>query len=1007
MGSLSKKMLAVSFVFFFWGYSMTYSQNEAQLDSLWQLMEQSEEPEQVNLLGWIVRFMMLTEPEKTIPLIRRRESLAAKNNLVEDRALAIYQRANAYRRLKQYDSLGIAAEQGIRIVQELEIDSLLAQFYIIKGSQQEKIGHLDSAIYYYELAMPVTREKDLMVLYNNLAVVYISKNELHKVIEYLKLALEEATRINDINAQAVISNNMGSLWDKLEQSDKALEYCLKSIELKGQLGDERGKLYAYNNIVNLYPNLHTLEEVKTYLVEAKNIADKIGDPYFKNLFRVAEAKIYVNSGDPEKAIALVQPLFDEQHDNIPYFKNRAASILMNAYIQLKQYDKAEYYALILEKDATVTNSTGQIQQARKGRVDIYKATNRYRNYFEVATQFYTLEDSIKKVRNFNKLAAMDAELKDLEKEKEIALLNATLEQRAARRNLIIAIGSLLMIILSLIIFFRSRQLSIQKRLVEQEQTTARELAKVNEELTALDLMKTRFFTNISHELRTPVTLISTPISYILKQYGASFQQEVKKSLELAKKNARQLQNLVEELLELSRIDAGKIELKPSPTTVRYFRGLYSAYESVAEHKEVAYRFNHNMETEEVILLDKKRVAKIINNLISNALKFTPEGGAVTMDVQLKPVDNQKQLTVSITDTGRGIPSEDLPFVFDRYFQTKRKDIPTDGGTGIGLAFSKELSNLMDGQLVVESKLNEGSTFIFSILVDGLSTPIVEGNLASFSEGQTIIAQPVSGVDVTPIDDSPKPKLLLVEDNPDMQELITSILATSFECEIANNGKEAWEMMQNDPNNSMGISAIISDVMMPEMDGYTLLDLVKKDTHWSQLPMVMLTARAAEEDKLKALRMGVDDYLIKPFSSEELLARVANLIQNYEQRQEFKALGIQLEFGSAISAEQEWLKTLETNCLEAIDKKLNLSASYLSDLMAISERQLLRRTKSLTGLSTKQYIQEIKLQKAKHLLENKVFDTVAEVAYACDFNAPGYFTKVFQKQFGKKPSEYLG
>ena len=1000
-------------VVFFLNCSIAHAQQEQKLDSLQRSLEKVEGSAKFEILLEIYKIHIRTDQEEARRVLKEAEDLANSLNSDEGRAFTMVMRGVGYQLTSQFDSLDYISKKGIEFSRKIGYKYTLARFLNMQGIYYEKGGQLDSAIYFY---LEVD-ELDVMpkkFLYNNLGLAYYRKRELQEAVKYLSLTIEAAQKDNDLTVEAIVANNLGNLYKEIGDLERARKYYFKSIESKGELGDERGKLFAYAGLLTL-SDLEEKDRTE-YGNEALAIATTIKDDYFIRYFTTSKANQLITQNKCQEAINLLQPLY-QQDNAIGNFDNVSAEIyivLLKANQCSGQLLKAKQIAEGLLEEVEKTNRLDQIQVARSHLLNIYLDLNDQEAYFKLAPTYFDAKDSIQAASNIEQLAEMESRLSDVEKEKEIGLLNATLKERAIRRNWIIIISILTALILSLIIYFRSRQLTAQRRLVEEEQKTARELAKVNEELTALDQMKTRFFTNISHELRTPVTLISTPISYILKQYGASFRQEVKKSLELAKKNARQLQNLVEELLELSRIDVGKVELSPSSAGLAYFKGLFSAYESVADHKSISYRFSSNLIEEQAILLDKKRVAKIVNNLISNALKFTPEGGAVDLTVNLLPLIDRKEqefLQLIVKDTGRGIPEEDIPLVFDRYFQTKRKDVPTEGGTGIGLAFSRELANLMDGSLRVESEWGKGSTFIFELPVskaDLSDTKVGDYDDSNLPSGESVISDTdelAIAAMQSPLAEL-KPKLLLVEDNPDMQRLITSILASSYDCLVANNGKEAWELLSEDPSNNQNISLIISDVMMPKMDGYSLLEHVKSHKYWRQMPMVMLTARAAEEDKLRALRLGVDDYLVKPFSSEEMLARVANLIQNYEQRQEFKALGIQIEFGSTMSAEQEWLKSLESNCLEAIDKKLSLSASYLSDLMAISERQLLRRIKSLTGLSTKQYIQEIKLQKAKHLLENKVFDTVSEVAYACDFNAPGYFTKVFQKHFGRKPSDYL-
>lgn len=564
---------------------------------------------------------------------------------------------------------------------------------------------------------------------------------------------------------------------------------------------------------------------------------------------------------------------------------------------------------------------------------------------------------------------------------------------------------------------RTEQIRQDKELIEAQ-------AK---DLQQLDKVKSRFFTNISHELRTPVTLIAAPIDEIIKKPGKTTINDLKQPLQIVRNNARRLINLIEELLELSRLDAGKKELSKEPTHFFTFcRQIYSAYESAARLKQINYQFQYNLDDSLFMLVDKKRLEKIINNLLSNALKFTPEGGEVVLLVmgdktindesaispsiinhQSPTIHHQPSITIKVSDTGRGIPPEDLPHIFDRYFQTKRKSIPTEGGTGIGLALAKELAELMKGSLSVASEWQKGSTFTLKLPVEIARKP----EASVLPPLQLEMEQPDSEAfsRVTTNGARNKTKLLIVEDNPDMQHLICGLLSKNYNCIVANNGAEAWQLLSDKAPEIVGISLIVSDIMMPQMDGYELLGLIKNHAEWQKIPVIMLTARAAEEDKLQALRLGVDDYLIKPFSSDELQARVQNLIFNYQRRQQFIAENanmLDLEFKTEPSSDQIWLNKLGETIQEAIEKKLELNTFYLADQMAISERNLRRRLKALTGLSTKQYVQEVKLQKARNLLENKTYNTISEIAYACGFNTPGYFSQVYEKHFGKRPADYL-
>ncbi|GJM36142.1 MAG: hybrid sensor histidine kinase/response regulator [Saprospiraceae bacterium] len=575
---------------------------------------------------------------------------------------------------------------------------------------------------------------------------------------------------------------------------------------------------------------------------------------------------------------------------------------------------------------------------------------------------------------------------------------------------------LLALVMAIALFWLYR-LSYEKRRLEVEVTRRTQEIQQDKEiiqeqtsrLQEVDEMKTRFFANISHELRTPATLIATPVEHALNKHKKEMSEELKKSLQLVQNNSKKLLDLIEELLELSRFDADKIGVHSTPTPLKSFcQQLFSAFESAARLKQIEYRLDYGLSPTLQVSIDQKKVANVLNNLLSNALKFTSKGGEIILEVAPDGLDEQQEgqsvlLVFKVKDNGRGILQEDLHRIFDRYYQTQSKVLPKQGGAGIGLALANELAALMGGNLQVETEWGKGSTFCFRLPAK-VEKPILQQVEIRKEKGVTLTQKKNRVASA-----EKKTTILIVEDNRDMQQLLVGLLSDAYHCLLANDGAEAWTFLTKKMQLVDDIELIISDLMMPEMDGYTLLEKIKTHPQWQYVPVIMLTARAAEEDRLKALRLGVDDYLNKPFSVDELLARAHNLVHNYQQRKGYHTKStkeINIDFEATESVDQLWLAQLEEVALLALHKQQELSAAYLADKMSISARQLLRQLKPLTGLTVKQYIQEVKLQKGKHFLEHKTYATVAEVAYTCGFNTPGYFSTLFEKRFGKRPNDYL-
>jgi len=530
-----------------------------------------------------------------------------------------------------------------------------------------------------------------------------------------------------------------------------------------------------------------------------------------------------------------------------------------------------------------------------------------------------------------------------------------------------------------------RTLSLQKSKEKIEEQAS--------ELSQLDRLKSNFFTNVSHELRTPLTMVINPLK---KVRGKSLDnEEAKNYIETAHQAGQQLGTLVNRILKLSELETGVVAVqKKSVSILDLFQHIIIPYQQIAKDLKIQISINEIAEFSENYLLDFDKIKEIIGGILKNAINHSQEGDEIELILKYK----DGMLLFSCTDQGPGISKKDQLKIFDRYYAAETNGFEHLGGLGIGLYMYHAFAKLMKGNLIVESEIGYGAKFVLTIpcqiteQASSLPNPTIEKCL---QKGSNSIFPP----------QMPPHTVLIVEDHELMNYFLSTSLQQEFQIISAKNGKEALSILDRQSNE---IDLILSDWMMPIMDGTTFLGKLKGKMHTRNIPVIMLSARAANRDKLTALRIGIDDYLTKPFDHEILKARIKNLINNYQQKKE--AIAVQNREGimplkDEISANDKWLLKLKSN----ISKNLS-SPTYGPTLMAqamnISERQLSRKTAALLGISPANYLREFRLLKAENFLKQQTHSTVSEVAYSCGFSNPEYFSKVFKKRFGIKPSAIL-
>ncbi len=580
------------------------------------------------------------------------------------------------------------------------------------------------------------------------------------------------------------------------------------------------------------------------------------------------------------------------------------------------------------------------------------------------------------------------------------------------------LGAVLFITAGIILFFRYRTWRYRLAAEELRVAVADQTRKIRiqtEELKELDSLKSRLFANVSHELRTPLTMILGPISSLLKKDKVPADQ--RQLLQHAQQNGKDLLRLINNILDLAKMDAAKLEVKEEAIDFQPFtRTLVANFESYANRLKVLLVFDYRLPEDLVLFLDAEKVATILRNYLSNALKYTAAGGQVIVSF----TEANGRISVAVQDNGAGIDEDDLPLIFDRFFQSKNAEKATSGGTGIGLALCRELAKAMDGEVWAESKVGEGSNFYLSFPRKDVLGVVAERKATAETTIEPLITESLAIT--TDGNGATRQRILLVEDSLSIQQYLQMLLAPSYDLALACNGEEALQVLGRLPSGLVDPASeeafepdlILSDVMMPRMSGLEMARIIKEQPELAPVPLILLTALADQEEKVNSLRIGVDDYLLKPFDEDELQVRIANALKNQAQR---RAAILELEEENGAEqkpeitsprmneADQEFLQQLELHSQELINSP-HLTLDYLGEKLFLSRRQLQRRIRALTGLSPNAYLKETRLVKARSLLENGTTKSVKATALAVGIKDVNYFSKQFRERFGKLPSSYL-
>jgi signal transduction histidine kinase/DNA-binding response OmpR family regulator len=869
--------------------------------------------------------------ENAYPLAKKAYEISKKNkvdSLVGNSALQLYTICN---RIKKSESVAYLIEaESIAIKNKYW--ELLNQVYLMKGNKHyEKVEDTKALNYYLKIDSICNKYKIKTPSYtsalSNIANVMLysstdqDSSNWKKYEFYVRKANFISKEIKDAKGENTSLEQLGILYLKRKEYNKSLQ-CYKQAIKVAEKSNNIAKLSSgYWGIAGLYYEQKKLDS---------------SEYYFKKRIEVLESK----TDSDELALA---------YSGLGAFYNR----LKNFELGIKYHEKA-----ISIFDKAKTNRRSQYLGTLSGLANSYAGNNVYKKAFETLDKVYELNDSLNTVKNRETSLEIEAKYETEKKTNEIALLNA---EKSNQKNIFIAFS--LALIGGTFFFLYAYRNKIK---------TTKKLSELNE-------LKSRFFANISHEFRTPLTLIKSPIQSLQSEIQDENQRN---KLHLIDKNSDRMLSLVDQLLELSKIDNGKLQLLLKEGNISIF--LHAIVESfIFKAKENNYFFTPIIENTTINhYFDKDIIEKIVTNLLSNAFKYTSEKETITF---VTAVENNN-LKLVVSNTGTEITKEELPQLFQRFYQKKENQ----QGVGIGLALVKELVDIYQGKLETDVQNGILSFSIFLPLEKSKSEAII-----ITKETQKL------NIEHTIDDGNERPILLIVDDNQDLRTILKELFLTKYQIIEADNGETALKLAQKEIPD-----CIISDVMMPKMDGFQFTSAIKSNELTSFIPVILLTAKTSDEAHLEGLKSTADAFLTKPFNHEIVKEAVHQLITERKKLQERYRKELILKPVDIVinSLDEKFLEKLQLILNKQLSNSDFTADDFASD-MGMSRMQLHRKLKSLLGVSATEFLRKERIKMAANLLK-KGNGNISEIAYAVGFNDTSYFIRCFKEMYHCTPSEYL-
>ena len=904
--------------------------------------------------------------------------------------------------------------------QELSINLKDSNYYSVydslikKASQLMKLGKKSDAITLYnQLIETAENEKNsekLTAIYLNLGLLYYNLNQTENSLKYYYSALDVCDSVTDYFHYAETFHGLAINYFDLGKFHKAYSLYLKSLKFYKYGKDSMIIGSMYNNLGTCMQNINKYDSATIYFRKSEHYLSKIRNKKeISCLFHnIGLNYFYLHVYD--SALYYSRLSLNIQMNNTDY-KNKAIghNLISEIYYELGNYHESlaeSFLALECSKQSSYPYVMDgvylQISKCYESLNDPIQALQYYKLYSEMKDSIHRIETS-KKISDMetNYLSQKTQAQLDNQKLKIKYQENILKKQRSQK---IAALSGFIFILILFIIIYRNYQ---EKKANVKLEKQKDQIKCMSEEMRKVDKMKIDYFTNISHELRTPLSVI---LGLSEELCNLTFEEKENKKMQVVRKNTLKLVNLVNQMLELRKIDSGEMRVHLTLGDLAAFISrVCMMLESLADQKKTTILFRSYKE-KIIGYFDPDKLEKIIINLLSNAIKFSKKNGKIIIILN-KDKNDTSFIIIDVIDEGIGIPQDEASYIFKPFFQASNNN----HGSGIGLALTKEMIELMNGSIHVDSKLNTGTRF-------SIRLPIEKKNFKNHVNGSNEIREMLPSVDNQYIKmlleenfevneyekdaeeyinkTGREQSILIVEDNSDLREYIRNTLKEFHTIYTAANGEKGLEIaISKIPD------IIISDVMMPNMNGLEMCKRIKNDERTSHIPVILLTAKSGDDNIILGMEQGADDYIVKPFNIELLKVKIINLIDTRKKLQEkfSKNFVLEPEIKDYSGPDQRFIQKLHQVIEQNIDNP-EFDVMTLTEYFPMSRSQLYRKIKALTNITVKEYINAYRLRKGAELLKEEEIH-IAEVSYRVGFGSPSYFTKCFKQHFGVTPKEY--